>query len=380
MKKIRVLQLFQYSLTNSGVDTVIKGISSQFDKELFTMDLLTAGQVLNKSLRVFLKNSEVKYHELNLLKNENGKGSVLYRAFVKPIKIYRAVRRFLKNSKYDVVHIHYGTILATAALIAAAQGNRKRIILHAHISDKTSVRHEILKYLTWFWYNRVPDYYFSCSEAAANYTFNENIIMQDNFKVLKSLINISGFSFDTEIRRSIRANLCLDDRFIVGMIGRICYEKNNLFALEIFREIQRREPTAVFLIVGEGEDERAMREKVVKYNLRNAVIFYGVTDRVSELYQAIDVLLFPSNFEGLGLVAIEAQSAGLPVIASTNVPKEVECTRLIRFLSLGQPISDWAETALEFRDFDRRDTSEAVKNDGWDIASLKQILTEAYSI
>jgi glycosyltransferase involved in cell wall biosynthesis len=380
LKKIRVLQLYQFSLGGSGgVENLLRNISSQFDRELFTMDLLTAGQVSDKSLRVFLKNSGVNCHELNLLKKNSG-GSVLHRAFANPIRIYYAVRKFLKNSRYDTVHIHCGTSLVTAALIAATRGNCKRIILHAHMSDKANMKHKILKCLTWFWYNRVPDYYFSCSIAAGNYIFNESVVGQDNFKVLKPLVNISKFSFDMKTRKSIRGSLCLGNRFVVGMIGRICYQKNNLFALEIFKEILRHEPTAVFLIVGEGEDELAMREKVVEYNLQNAVIFYGVPDTVNEIYQAIDVFLFPSNFEGLGVVALEAQSAGLPVIASTNVPKEVECTQLIRFLSLEQPISDWVETTLRFRSFDRKDTNEAVKNAGWDIADLKRTLTEAYSI
>jgi glycosyltransferase involved in cell wall biosynthesis len=178
----------------------------------------------------------------------------------------------------------------------------------------------------------------------------------------------------------IRDSLGLADSFTIGIVGRLTRQKNQFFAVDVFNDLIRKNKNSKFIIVGEGEREEGLRNKVTQLGLERDVIFYGVTDDISSLYQAFDILLFPSNYEGLGLVAIEAQSAGLPVVASDAVPQEAKCTDIMKFLPLSAPLDEWSNAVLHFHDYVRMDTSADVKSAGWNINQLGELTFELYSL
>ena len=136
--------------------------------------------------------------------------------------------------------------------------------------------------------------------------------------------------------------LGLENKFVIGNIGRFCYQKNQTFLLDIFAELVRQKPESRLLLVGEGEEEKALRNKAEILNIEGQVLFYGVSKQIECLLWAMDIFVFPSHFEGLGIVAIEAQAAGLPVIVSEFIPQEAYITEQVKRLSLQDSAKDWA--------------------------------------
>lgn len=158
-------------------------------------------------------------------------------------------------------------------------------------------------------------------------------------------IALSRFRFDPKQREAARAELGCSDGVLIGNVGRLCYQKNQEFLLDILPAILTREPRARLLLVGEGADEEKLRSRAAALNIADRVIFYGVTGGVERLLWAMDVFAFPSRFEGLGIVAIEAQAAGLPVVCSEHIPIEALLSPETRRV----PLSDaagWAEALL----------------------------------
>ena len=154
--------------------------------------------------------------------------------------------------------------------------------------------------------------------------------------------------------------------------------KNHPFLLEVFSEILERDPGAWLLLVGDGEEKDRIREYAERMKLSDRVIFTGTTDRVRDYLQMMDVFVFPSGNEGFGVASIEAQAAGLPVVASEGVPKETKVTDDVVFLPLTDGAAAWAETVLSFRGRTRTDGADRVRTGGYDIRSSAEEIRKLY--
>ena len=137
------------------------------------------------------------------------------------------------------------------------------------------------------------------------------------------------------------------DRFVIGNVGRLCYQKNQSFLLDVMVEALKIRRDCCLLLVGDGEDRQSLEEKARALGVADHVIFYGTTAKVEELFWSMDVFAFPSRFEGLGIVAVEAQTAGLPVVCSEHVPEEAFVTENARMLPLTEEAASWAAQLLE---------------------------------
>ena len=213
----------------------------------------------------------------------------------------------------------------------------------------------------------------ACSKYAGEWMFGKN----SEFKVINNAIDLSKFRFDQTVRDCIRNELGINDKFVVGHIGRFCYQKNQGFLIDIFNEITKT-ADAVLLLIGSGETKSNIEERVKSLGLVDRVIFAGNKSNANEYYQAMDTFVFPSRYEGLGMVAIEAQTSGLPVICSTQVPAEVAITDLVKFCPLSASAADWAEFILGHRVSERKDTTDEIRNSGYDIATEAKKLEEFY--
>jgi glycosyltransferase involved in cell wall biosynthesis len=163
--------------------------------------------------------------------------------------------------------------------------------------------------------------------------------------------------------------LNLNDHFVVGHVGRFEEQKNHSFLLDVFSELHRQNSEAVLLLAGDGELRKAMEQKAKRLGIADAVRFLGIYANVSELYQAMDVFVLPSLFEGLGIVAIEAQCAGLPVVASDQVPSEANITQNVEYLPLQFPAQKWAIQILQKQNLGRLDMSAKIREAGYDITA-----------
>ena len=273
---------------------------------------------------------------------------------------------------YPVVHSNMNT-LSVFSLYGAKKAGVPVRILHNHSTAGKGEKKNIIKYTLRPFCNLFPTERAACSKHAGEWIFGKN----SSFKVINNAIDLSKYKFNQSIRDRIRSELGIDDKFVVGHIGRFCYAKNQEFLVDIFNEIVKT-TDAVLLLLGSGETQTEVESKVRSLGLKDKVIFAGNKLNANEYYQAMDTFVFPSRYEGLGMVAIEAQVSGLPVICSTEVPSDVAITDLVEFCPLSASASEWAELILSDRISERRDTTDKIRNAGYDILTEAKKLEEYY--
>lgn len=218
------------------------------------------------------------------------------------------------------------------------------------------------------------------SDLAAEWLYTKRDIESGSVKIIRNGINADRYIYDPQIRKEIRCDLNIENKFVVGHVGHFSYQKNHEFLLTIFKEIYRRNSSAVLLLVGEGDEKEKIADLAQKYGLADRVIFYGVTNDVPELMMAMDVFVFPSRFEGFGNVLIEAQACGLKCFASdTVIPKSVEITENMSWISLNDSPGKWAEKIIALgSDYDRKSHVKEVKKNGYAISNMAKSLEKIY--
>ena len=248
---------------------------------------------------------------------------------------------FVQHHEYKIVHCHAYTI-GYFCLKAAKKAGIPVRIAHSHNNETV---HDI-KYLPKLFMQRMftknATDLFACSEEAGKYLFKDK-----PFQVLKNAIDSQNFIADVDTRNAIRKELGLKDKFVVGHVGRLHPQKNHDFLIDVFAEIKKKKSDAELILVGTGPLEEKVKSKVAEKGLSDCVHFLGNRKDMNRIYQAMDVFVFPSLFEGLGIVAIEAQAAGVPIVCSEGLPPETDITPIYRKLLLSDGEEKWANTALE---------------------------------
>lgn len=166
--------------------------------------------------------------------------------------------------------------------------------------------------------------------------------------------------------------------FVIGHVGRFAPPKNHPFLIDVFKSVHDKNRNSKLLLVGTGNGQSNIREKVDNLGLSDSVIFLGNRGDVNRILQAMDVFLFPSLYEGLGIAALEAQASGLPCIISDGVPSECKVTDLAESLDLNLPIDKWANAVLEKQSAIRKNTYQEIKNAGYDIEQNAKQLENFY--
>ncbi len=258
--------------------------------------------------------------------------------------------------------------------LAAKYGIPKRII-HSHNSANMDSRlrgmlhrhnrKQIGRYATDFW---------ACSEEAARWFYPPDICRRA--VILHNAIDVGRMAFDAAGREAVREQLGWQDAFIIGNVGRMHFEKNQRFALDILAQLIKKDASVRLVLVGQGEDETMLREKIAEEGLDSYVCMAGVRSNIRDWLSSFDLFLFPSVFEGLPIAAMEAQANGVPILASESaIPAEVRMNKNLKTLDLKQPPKVWADTVLEMKtDFGRED-AEAIRShfirSGYEIEHVK---------
>lgn len=280
-------------------------------------------------------------------------------------------KRFLKeHTEYSIIHIHFFTITAVIAPVVHKMG--RRVIGHCHLHFYVNSVKSASQKLFIRLGGHCADYRFACSRTAGEFMYGKK-----EFVVVKNAIDISNFIFYPDSRRAARTELGIsDDEIIVGTVGRFAPQKNIDGILEIITLLYSRDKRIRFLWVGEGELQSHAVSRVEELGLQKCVIFTGSRSDVNRMMQAMDIFILPSLWEGLGIVNIEAQAAGLPCFISDRVTKECNVTGRCVFL----PINDaekWADAILN-ADLTRYDAYEQIKDAGYDIVETSKWLEEYY--
>lgn len=289
-------------------------------------------------------------------------------------KYHKELNDFFKNHpEYKIVHVHQDC-MSSIALKAAMKNNVPIRIAHSHNANQD----KNIKYLIKRFYMRnIPRYatdLFACGEDAGNWMFKSKA-----FKILNNAIDSDLFKFNMNIRDEVRTDLNLNNKFVVGHVGRFDLQKNHSFLIDIFYEIQKIRTDSILLLIGSGDGKLTIKEKVRKLNIEDKVIFMGVRNDVNNLMQAMDAFVFPSLYEGLPVTLIEAQASGLPIIKSDNVSDQCILTDNVVSISLDKSAYSWAKEIFNFVDsFDRKNTSLEIINNGYDISSNAKWLENYY--
>lgn len=306
----------------------------------------------------------------------------------KPIKKFIFAFKVSKLNHYSCVHIHSSNSLETFIYYTAVKPFCRKIFIHSHnmnvdcnsttpnFSAKIKkLLHKICRYLL---YGKNITY-LACSASAAKWMFPPKILKKNQYSIIKNGIAISNFISSHETRKRIRSELKLENKFVIGHIGRFAYQKNHLFLIEVFNEVYKKNQNSVLLLIGKGELENDIKQYVQSLGLEDAVYFYGTASNTYELYQGMDCFVFPSHFEGLGIVAIEAQAAGLKTLCADTIPREAKITELLEYMPLSASAKNWAEKILSYNTgYEHKDMSIQVKEFGYDIADSSKQLENLY--
>mgnify|MGYP004700218991 CR=1 FL=1 len=300
------------------------------------------------------------------------------------LKNHRLFRTILKEKRYDVIHVNAFIAVSCLYLLQAKRNGIPKRVLHSHNTclcksaskPLKAVFHAICKYgLTAF----ATDLW-ACSEEAAGYMFPQKLRICKPVEIVPDGIDTKRFSFSAEARVQARKQLNISDRFVIGNVGRICYQKNQEFLFDVLSHVRRYRADAILLLVGDGETD-ALRAKAAAQGLSNHVIFYGTSIAVESLLCAMDVFVFPSHFEGFGIVAVEAQCTGLDTFCSREVPLAVNITPRYHRLSLAAGAAQWADTILDTigQSPERCSYSREVSANGYDIAGTAAWIYQHYT-
>ena len=270
-------------------------------------------------------------------------GDNLYRGKIsKYFGEIKRVKNFFENHReYDTYHINTYHAMALFSVIGARMAGVSRIIVHSH---NTNAVHPTLHKLVRPVLNLLKFEKFACSDEAGEWMFGKRKMRQGKVKIVKNGIDTKAYQFDENIRKQKRADLgIVDSTKVIGHIGRFNFQKNHSFLIDIFEESSKNHDDCKLLLIGRGELEDDIRAKVKEKGLDDKVLFLGVRSDVNELLMAMDVFLFPSLFEGLGIVLIEAQAAGLRSVCSSIIPEEATMTDDIIRVPLDASADKWAE-------------------------------------
>lgn len=287
------------------------------------------------------------------------------------------IYEFLKSHpEYECIHIHSSGVAYFVAK-ASHQLGRKVIIQHSHacarnIIDWTTPIRYICKVAT----RRHLTHFFSCGKEAAEWLFGKKIAQKAI--ILPNAVNTQKFAFSQAKHLSLRKQYGWDDKYVIGYVARFNYPKNHFQLLEIFKATLTIQPNAHLVLVGKKDgyyDELVKR--IDELGISAHVEFTGARSDIHQLLQAFDIFVFPSLFEGLSVAMIEAQAAGLKIIASDNIPKEVAiCPDLVDFLPLSKTYDSWAERIKS--PYIRRDTCLEICAAGFDIQANATMLQDFY--
>lgn len=300
------------------------------------------------------------------------------------IRNWKMFKDILSERRYDVVHLNIFQGLSLRYAKLAEQFNVPVRIAHSHNTDLRSSLTKQLKLIIhsaskklWSKYSTCN---WACSEAAALFMFENDSAAGVNYTFIPNGIDTCRFKFSDSRRCEVRKKLGFTDEYVIGNVGRLCEQKNQMFLLDVFGAFHEKNSSSCLILVGEGELLEDLRKKADDMGIADSVYFYGVSEHVEQLLCAMDVFVFPSVFEGLGIVAVEAQASGLPAVCSENVPDEACVTdRFIR-LRLTDGADMWAERIEELLSaYGRERYSEIVRQAGFDVRDVSENIHGKYA-
>lgn len=322
---LRVLHINSTLIRRAGVMSVVMNYFRHVDRSRVVFDFFSYKKIFGKSYQEEIVSLGGRCFPSDADQNV--------------LRIRSALSRLLQDSPgvYRVAHLHHPAMARFLYPVLRRHGVGS-VIVHSHSTAYSDSRLKgIRNRLLCRSMGRYSDVRLACSTAAGDFLFGPG-----HFDVLPNAIELDTYAFDSRTRASMREGLGLGESLVVGHVGRFSEEKNHHLVIAVFAELLRLDRDCHLLLVGDGQLRQTIEAMVVEQGLQDHVTFLGERRDVPDLYQAMDVLILPSFFEGLPMVGVEAQCAGLPIVCSDRVPKEVAIGSSV-FLPLDLEPRRWAE-------------------------------------
>lgn len=296
------------------------------------------------------------------------------------------IRRVLAEGNYDIIHSHTDCVSGIILQIAKNMNVPVRIAHSHNTQSEVSggyLKRKIHLFVLWIAklnLRRVATHYIACSTEAGNWLFGKGIMRSRNVYILHNAISVERFLYDDSVRNRVRSELGYKQtELVIGHVGRFSYQKNHEYLIKLFYEAHKRNKQARLLLVGSGELEDVIKNMTKKLGIEDSVRFYGNSNRVNELLQAMDVFCFPSRFEGLSVALIEAQTAGLPCIVndSVKISNESSITPLIKRIPLNC-MNEWIDAIESSNTVARKNMKSYIEKAGYSLFTEAEKLKAFY--
>lgn len=366
MKKVLV---FGITENPGGVESVIMNYYRYIDRQKIQFD--------------FLCNTDIVAYEDEI----KSLGGTIYRvtARSKDRKQFKKDMNefFSKHSKeYSAIWVNICSLANIDYLKYAKKYGIKKRIIHAHNSQNMDsflrgILHKwnklfIKKYATDFW---------SCSDEASKWFYNNKIINSDRYLLVNNAIDYNIYRFNEEVRNKYREQMKIDKTtLVIGNVGRLHFQKNHSFIIKVFNEIHKKNKNSILFLVGDGPYKEKIKNMIKEYGLDNDIMLLGLRNDISQLMSVMDIFLFPSIFEGLPLALVEAQASRLQIFASENIDKKIVIDEeIMHFISLDESEIKWAENINKElnKEINRKiDKEKTFISKGYDIKGNTKIIEE----
>lgn len=361
MEKIRVLHVIT-GMGSGGAEAFIMNMFRNIDNKQVVFDFL-------------LRSNENMYEDE--IKSLGGK---IYTTPPYPRKLisnYIQTKKILKeHPEYNIVHIHGNAFIYITALLIAKSKKIPCRIMHSHNTDTGKSIYRIVHRLNkaLFMKSLVTDR-FACSDKAGKWMFGNRSFLKVN-----NGIDVDKFIYNEEIRNKVRKKYNIDkDTILIGHVGRFLKVKNHSYIIDIFNEYIKQNENSKLMLIGDGPEFETINKKVKDLGIKNKVIFLSKINNVNEMMQAMDIFLLPSIHEGLALVSVEAQTAGLPCIMSDTITKESIITDLVEVKSIDLEPREWAISIdKNIKNYTRKNMKKIIEDNGYSSKYSAKILEDFY--
>lgn len=347
---------------NGGVESVICNYFSHMDLDKFEVHIIGHG--------IKVQACADRFSEM---------GFVIHNITPKSVNFARSLsemKAIFKDNKFDIIHSHLTEWACVPMFLGWVCGVKVRIN-HSHMAEKPKGLKNKIYYGARLQLGKLfATDYFACGEDAGRYLFGDRAVESGKVTILPNAIDFTKYCFNPSVRNKMRSALELNDETLaIGHVGRFFEQKNHRFLVEIFKDYHEYNPNSVLLLFGDGELREKTEDQVNELKLGDAVRFMGVQQNMSDWYQAMDIFLLPSLYEGLPVVGVEAQAIGLPCLFSDQITREIEISSEAKFLPIDKGTKPWVEAIGLDRE---RDATPCVDMEKYDITKRAYFLQEFY--
>ena len=356
---IRILQSVNI-MDRAGLETMLMNYYRNIDRDVIQFDFLTH------------RPQDGAYDEE--IKSLGGRVYHAPRLYLQNLpSYYKYMSAFFdKHKEYKIIHSHIDA-MSFFPLRAAKQNGIPIRIAHSHNSHLEKDLKFPIKYMAQKSIGKVANQYYACGKLAGDFMFHDS-----QYSVIHNAINLDDFVYNESERIKTRKQLGLEDKFVIGHVGRFCRVKNQLFVLDIFTELLKIKNNSVLLLIGKGQDEQKIRDKIKALGISDKVRILIDRSDVNDLYQAMDIFILPSLSEGLPVVGIEAQANGLTSFVSDTISPEIVISNSIKQLPLSYGAEKWA-AEIASASYNRNVNAKIeLQNAGYDIKIEAEKLQKKY--